>query len=193
MGTMHPFLGEMVVFDLETLAVSRSARVYEIGAIRCAYDPTAQAMKTLREAQWFLSGADQMGREVDPDTMVWMHEMPGRFAALKKAQSEGMLVPDFAAKFQDFFQGATLGWCRGTHFDMAILENLFKQCGGAAPWRYDTVLDLRTMGRVLEFMGIPRSKDEMPHDALEDCRLELPRLAQAFQARQAVASKEDKK
>lgn len=176
----HPFLGPMVVFDIETLSVDRRALVYEVAAIRVQLHPTQGKLKVLEEAQWFLHGRDQEGRHVLPDTLVWMDQTPGRFAALAQARKEGTSVAKMAQGLGEIFRDQALGWCRGTHFDMVILEDLFADHEVSPPWRYDQILDLRTLDRCLSFSGLEAAEVSMAHDSLEDCRLELPGLEKAL-------------
>lgn len=173
----HPFDQPMVVFDIETLGVHRSSRVYEVGALRVRYDADTRAMEVLAEGHWRLHGRDQADRLDDPGTRAWMATVPGRPEALARAEAEGLSVPEFLEGFRPFFDGGALGWCRGTHFDMVILEHLLEPHGLRPPWRYDQVLDLRTLHRTAEFLGRTERDPEMPHDALADCRCELPLMA----------------
>jgi hypothetical protein len=173
----HPFDGPLVVFDIETLGVTRDSVVYEVGALRVRLDAEAGAMDVLAEGHWRLHGRDQEGRREDPGTLEWMEGVPGRMDALAKARAEGVAVPEFLEAFRPFFDEGALGWCRGTHFDMVILEHLLEQHELRPPWRYDQVLDLRTLHRIAGYLGRPDEDPEMPHDALADCRCELPLLA----------------
>lgn len=188
MAKPHMFDGPMVVFDLETLAVSHRARVYEVGALRVEFDPDEAAMRVLQSGHWRLHGRDQARREVDPSTVAWMAQTPGREAALAEAEAGGMAVAEFRNQFAAFFRDGAIGWCRGTHFDMAILENLFADHGLEPPWRYDGVMDLRTLGRLRHYMGIDLEVGEMPHDALADCKCELPGMAVVLARLRALRS-----
>lgn len=173
----HPFDGPLVVFDIETLAVSRNALVYEVGALRVRFDPGARSMEVLAEGHWRLHGRDQEGRARDPATLEWMETVPGRMEALARAEAEGMGVPEFLEAFGPFFEDEALGWCRGTHFDMVILESMLGEHDLRPPWRYNQILDLRTLHRVSGYLGREDVDPDMPHDALADCRCELPMLA----------------
>lgn len=77
-----------------------------------------------------------------------------------KAITEGCR-PDHVHQRMEF-------WCKGTDFDIAILEREATRAGVGVPWKYWQVRDLRTLMKRLPYVSLPVPSDHVPHSALSD-------------------------
>ena len=70
---------------------------------------------------------------------------------------------------------------RGPQFDVAGIESLLIERGIEVPWRYDSVVDLRTVMReaAIGTDDVSPLPDAIPHNAVHDCRYQLKCLAEA--------------
>ena len=174
-----------LMLDLETLATEHDAVVCEVGMVlfSLSWAPNkAQQRRELtahihREELYRLNMTDQRHRKINVDTLIWMGNTPGRMAGLAAAAREGMTVKDFlAVSHEEEMWGGTRIWCRGTHFDITILDSLIREHQPMPPWRYNVPRDIRTLEDVCEDLNIPHKIGQANHDALHDCRAQLTHL-----------------
>lgn len=181
----------MCMIDIETMSIKPNALVYEVGAIlfQCelGMEPGVGRKIIFREMGsklWRLSPNRQLDRHIDPETVLWMHDHPERMAALKESYRSSLTPTEWIAELYDMISRYTMVWCKGPAFDIAILEDLIRYffSGHHMPWRYSEIRDLRTIDTVLKLSGIDIEQEKPPHDALEDCRVQMNYLLKAFNA-----------
>jgi hypothetical protein len=175
-----------LMIDIETLATTPESVVYEVGIIKFTMSlmdlngRKSVVSHKVKGRCWQLHTKDQRDRETDPGTLIWMKNTPGRMEALESAHKQGISIREWASAIQGegWFDGSPWVWCKGPHFDISILESLFKQATGKrwVPWKYSKIRDLRTMDAVCMELGIPVHCEEVTHDALADCRLQVRQL-----------------
>lgn len=111
-----------LVIDLETFALSPRAMVRSIGLVH--FNPWSNERPKAK--RYVLSPAEQTGREVDAETMLWWMRQPEK---ARLAFAEGgatcrlhhLLCGDlFAARDA----GWPIVWCKPLHFDVPILLDL---------------------------------------------------------------------
>jgi hypothetical protein len=158
-----------IMIDLETLSTGPDAIVLSIGA--CVFDiKSQQILSTFIQIP---DVQDQMkkGREIEASTLKWWF---GQSDAAKKVFHEKARPTEEVLKtFSQWIANNVLlkkdrkVWGNGSHFDISILENLFKQYGIEVPWLYYNVYDLRTFKR---FVGLNAKveKQGVNHNALDD-------------------------
>lgn len=180
----------MVMLDIETMGLRQDSYIWEIGAILFKGYPS---FEVLSDKVWHLNLDDQKHRDFNPKTLVWTHELangPERTKALAYAATTGLNVRSWVLDYQAWLERHDVQdpcvWTWGTHFDISMLESLIqsKDSDLRAPWSYKKPMDLRTLDRLFSFMnpGAPeKDKDQVPHDALGDCRLQLERLKLLFE------------
>jgi len=78
--------------------------------------------------------------------------------------------------------------CRGPQADEVWVRTLLEDCGLRAPWRYDKVVDLRTLMRYagLHTADIPEPQGFIPHRADWDCKYQI---AQYLEAKRRLRSR----
>jgi hypothetical protein len=173
------FERDMVYIDIETMATSAGAVVYELGVLRFSGYPHFEEKAG---EVYLLHTKDQGARKIDADTVCWMGKTEGRIPALQRAMKEGLSVREVYGDLQasGYFKGRPLVWCRGTDFDIAILRNLFEGIEAQPPWHWGMTRDFRTILKVADWMGIEEYTKDIPHDALGDCRADLAQLGKVL-------------
>lgn len=172
-----------IMLDLETLDLGPKSVITQVGLIAYPLDDPETEMRRIEET---LPVQPQvaLGRTINFQTVLWW--MKQEEAARKHlAESVGndmeqllALVRSIHRKLSDLIRSVGEGnielWARGPQFDVVNLESLFTDCGLNIPWRYDTVMDLRTLAKLA---GV-KSEDVdhaglVPHIAVEDCKFQI--------------------
>lgn len=173
-----------IMIDLESLDLSPKSAVTQIGII--AY-PLADPESEIRRIEQYLPVQPQMalGRTISFSTILFWMKQEDK-ARLRFIDNDGndmeellALVRSVHRKLTDIINQAggrdsVEIWSRGPQFDIVNLETLFVDCGLEAPWKYDSVRDLRT------YMTLAGVKTEeldqsgiVPHVAISDCVLQI--------------------
>jgi hypothetical protein len=77
-----------------------------------------------------------------------------------------------------FLVGVKNIWAQGPVFDIAILENIYRQYGWPTPWQFWQIRDSRTLFGV---HGDPRIKGRVGHhNALADCIYQAQGVQQIY-------------
>lgn len=168
-----------VFFDIETLSTRKNALVLSFGAT--IVDPTKymtfeQIVSKGVSIKFDAAQQTELGRHIDKETLEWWSEQGNA--------AQRILVPnkDLDIKVEDFYEELKpLGYvqdaywyCKGPHFDAAIMESLFEQVGMKAPWGYNAIRDVRTWFECVAGKAKPfKWPDHKPasfveHDALHD-------------------------
>lgn len=67
-------------------------------------------------------------------------------------------------------------WCKGSTYDITLLENAIRQAGLIVPWKFWAVRDARTVYKL-----VPGLNDKLNgHIALDDCRNQIILLQEAL-------------
>lgn len=155
------------MIDLETLSTAHEAVVLTLGAVK--FNPFT-LQPTTDELYMRLNADDQIekGRHVSESTMEWWTKQPEAIQEEALGPQNRHEVPVVLAALNKFLVGVDKIWCQGPHFDITILESLFKQYGISTNWQYYQVMDSRTFFGV---HGDPRDKNRASlHNAVEDCK-----------------------
>lgn len=172
-----------IMIDIETLGISSSAVITQIGAKEFSLDNSIAQGKT------FLMNVNisQNDRVIEPDTLKWW---------LKQAEEVRKSSVNTSSQYSLKVGLASLGewidtidensanikfWCRGVGFDFVILDNAYKQYNLTAPWKYSNLADVRTFDSL-----VPKSViDSIPrvgshHNALDDCIFQIEYVKRAL-------------
>ena len=168
--------------DIETLSTAVNAAVLSIGAVE--FDPLSG--KILREFYHELDLLAQPGRHIDINTVQWWfkqcQENPANFELMTKHNLEKNGVTFALRKLGEFINGgveyATTRvegyeklsiYACDPDFDMAILNDLYKDNVLPSPWRYSELRSVRTIRELIKIAGIESPTQEANHNALDDC------------------------
>ena len=172
-----------IMIDLESLDTAPRSVITQVGIIAYQLDDPETEIRRIAE---YLPAQPQMtlGRSVNFETILWWMKQDDT-ARSKLAESDGndtevllSLVRSIHRKLSDLIR--TVGennievWAKGPQFDIVNLESLFVDCGLAAPWRYDTVMDLRTLSRLAKVKTESVDRGGLiAHIASEDAKFQI--------------------
>lgn len=168
--------------DIETLSTAVNAAVLSIGAVE--FDPfTGQILRTFYH-ELDLSG--QTNRHIDVNTMQWWFSQckanPVSFDIMTKHNREKDGVTFALHKLGEFINGGVeyamtrvegyervAIWACDPDFDIAILNDLYKEHNLPSPWHYSELRSVRTVRDLTQIAGMEIPVQEADHNALNDC------------------------
>lgn len=156
-----------IMLDIETLATTPDAVILSFAAVK--FNEFANDNNYYDQLNLALDVDDQiaLGRKVDQDTVDWWAKQPIEIQEFAfKDQRTGLA--DFIHTLNKFIVATDRIWAQGPVFDIAILENLYRQIGMPIPWQYYNIRDSRTFIKALGTDIF--HKRENAHDALADCK-----------------------
>ncbi len=152
-----------VMIDLETLATVPSARIVSIGAV--IFDPRYGRVGDTLYLE--LDHAAQNNRTKCPDTVKWWKKQP---VEVRKALSGTMSLEDALEELAFFLPENSHVWGNGSIFDIAMLEDAYRDCELEIPWKFWQVLDMRTIKYLFECSRgqLGGDRNNTVHNALDD-------------------------
>ena len=160
------------MIDLETLGMKHDAMILSIGAVQFDLDGPLKD----RELYIELVTYSRACNSIDPGTVkFWIEET-------KKGNPppmSGTASPYYACcqliDFMGVLERDDELWVNGTDFDIPKLQHLFETNGATIPWKYNQVLDLRTLSKL--FPDVTWLVNEHKHNALSDARCQAQHAA----------------
>ena len=156
--------------DLETLSTKPDAVLLTIGAIK--FDPFTTDPPY--SEFYYRANVDEqtaMGRHVEEGTLEWWARQPDEIVTEALSDDDRHSVTKILKELNKYLVGVDKIWCQGPVFDIAILENLYRQLGLHWNWAFYNIRDSRTL-----FSLMPRDPRKdisfSAHNALEDCRIQ---------------------
>lgn len=136
-----------VMIDIETLSTSGDALVLSIGMTPFECTPTGIVLGSTTLLLPDLVEQILLGRRIDRSTQLWWAAQPLAAQAHWRYPSETRV--DLGACLLEFNRAFGLVnpdrvWTRGPHFDIAILDSLYQSMSMRAPWKYNSIRDVRT-------------------------------------------------
>ena len=167
-----------IVLDIETLSTRPDAVVLTIGAVK--FDVNADDIDT---NSGFYTRVDvneqiEMGRHVSDDTVKWWSTQPKDVWDEALSEDNRDSVKDALMGLNKFLVCGGNIWVQGPVFDIATLENLYRQINMPPPWHYWNIRDSRTLFGV---HGDPREKNHQhAHNAMIDCYIQGRAIQRVF-------------
>lgn len=164
-----------LMLDIETLGVSNSAVITQIGA--CYFDRITGEVGDTFIVNIDIEDSMKHGRTIDGSTIKWWFERPheqvtflGNTQTLQNALS---LFSDFAKKSKQVWSHAT--------FDAPIVADAYKTIGLKLPFHYTASRDIRTLIDIshVEKNDTYHTKSKT-HYALDDCLYQVEYCVTAF-------------
>jgi len=166
-----------VMLDLETLGTRPECVILTLGAVK--FDP--YSMKEPGPGLYLRIDADEQiaqGREVQEDTMRWWMSQDEEVREEAIGLEGRVSVEHMYQELNRFLVGVNNIWAQGPVFDIAILENIYRQYGWPTPWQFWQIRDSRTLFGV---HGDPRVKGRAGHhNALADCVYQAQGVQQIY-------------
>lgn len=154
-----------IMIDIETLGTEVDAPVISIGAV--AFDLT-KVHDTFYVALDVAQQIDSGKRLVDVDTIKWWLSQSGAAKKVFKEKAESTKFGlEQLSQFIKSFGKDTYVWGNGATFDISILESLLYDYDVSCPWKYNKIMDYRTIKR---FLGkdIKVDRKGTYHNAVDD-------------------------
>lgn len=165
------------MLDLETLGTRPDCVILTLGAVK--FDPYS-----LREpgpgiyCRVDVDEQTALGREVQEDTLNWWLSQAEDIREEALGESDRVSLDTLYRDLNRFLVGVDNIWAQGPVFDIAILENLYRQMGWPTPWQFWQISDSRTLFKT---HGDPRVKGKAGlHNALEDCVSQATAVQQIY-------------
>jgi hypothetical protein len=161
------------MIDIETLDVRPTAVVLSIGAT--VFDENGIQDKFYRVID--LKDYDRYPQcTMGTGTILWwMQQSEAARKALTSAATPILTVLDELAAFY-LIPGCGKVWANGAQFDIVILEHLYGVAGRKAPWKYNHVMDYRTIKNVFWNIAADKLQDGVAHNALSDAEYQTKHL-----------------
>lgn len=168
--------------DIETLSTAVNAAVLSIGAVE--FDPMSGKIE--REFYHELDLSEQANRHIDVNTMQWWIKQclvnTDNIEFLTKPNQHKDNIEFVLVRLGAFLAGNDTHYVKRAEgyeklsvyacdpdFDMAILDNLYKDNGLPSPWRYSELRSVRTIRELIKIAGMEIPTQEADHNALNDC------------------------
>ena len=165
------------MLDLETLGTRPGCVILTIGAV--LFDP--YSLKEPGPGIYMRVDADEQiakGREVQEDTLQWWMNQAEDIREEALGEEGRVSVEQMYRELNKICVGVTNIWAQGPVFDIAILENIYRQYGWPTPWQFWQISDSRTLFKT---HGDPRVKGrEGHHNALADCVYQAQGVQQIY-------------
>ena len=149
--------------DLETMAVTPRAVVLTLGAVH--FNPYGNGYGDKLYLRFDLDDQDKLNREIDPNTLDWWAKQDPKVMEEAFSPDDRVPLKDAMDQFHKFAWGCDAFWAHGSLFDIAILEDLYRQIEKPVPWQYWQIRDTRTM---FDLGWDPDMPQASKHDALQD-------------------------
>ena len=156
-------MAKHMMVDLETMAVSPNAVVLTLGAVH--FNPYGNGYSDKLYLRFDLDDQDRLGREIDPNTLDWWSKQDPKVMEEAFSTEDRVPLADAIDQFHNFAWGCQAFWAHGSLFDIAILENLYRQLVRTPPWQYWQIRDTRT---IFDLGWDPDMPQASKHDALQD-------------------------
>lgn len=169
-----------LMVDTETLSLASDAVVLSVGY--AIFETQGSVIN--RSGCWNLRIDKQLKmRSVSESTLIefWMKQ-PQEARELAFLQMPKYDVEAFMDEFAEIIPWHNIQgvWCKGLHFDVPILESLYRQAERFVPWHYRTPRDLRTLTWLAGMHSGDYVKPEIAHSAEHDA------IAQALTVQEAL-------
>jgi hypothetical protein len=156
-------MAKHLMVDLETMAVTPRAVVLTLGAVH--FNPYGNGYGDKLYLRFDLDDQDKLNREIDPNTLDWWANQDPKVMEEAFSPDDRVPLKDAMDQFHKFAWGCDAFWAHGSLFDIAILEDLYRQIEKPVPWQYWQIRDTRT---IFDLGWNPDMPQASKHDALQD-------------------------
>jgi hypothetical protein len=156
-------MAKHLMVDLETMAVTPRAVVLTLGAVH--FNPYGMGYSDKLYLRFDLDDQDKLNREIDPNTLDWWSKQDPKIMEEAFSPDNRVSLADAMDQFHKFAWGCDAFWAHGSLFDIAILEDLYRQIQKPVPWQYWQIRDTRT---IFDLGWDPDMPQASKHDALQD-------------------------
>lgn len=158
-----------IMLDLETLGTTHDHTILTLGAVM--FDPF-EPNKFSEELYLRLDVDEQIarGRKVNQSTIDWWANQSPEVRDEAFSEDDRVSINTMIKSLNRLCAkapGCDI-WAQGPVFDLAFLEDIYRQYEQPTPWHYWQIKDSRT---IFQLFGDPRDRNAAGlHNALEDCK-----------------------
>lgn len=156
-------MSKHLMVDLETMAVSPRAVVLTLGAV--TFNPFSDEIYDELYFKVDLDDQDDLGREIDPNTLTWWSTQNSEVTEEAFSQSGRVRLGEAINQFHKFAWGCDKFWSHGAVFDLMIIEDIYRQLKRPIPWEFWRLRDTRTL---FDIKDPEMEKSVEQHNALFD-------------------------
>jgi len=135
------------------------------------------------------------GRKIDNDTWEWWHKPSMKAAWYRMEKDLTMHGRTFYWAWSTIHAELRIlegkydlrVWSKGIDFDFPMIESSLRDaglytCASDLPYKFYHKYDMRTIANLAKRLGWedPVPADDVPHSALDDCRLQIEQLKSAY-------------
>ena len=155
-----------VMIDLETMGKNPNSAIVSIGAV--IFDPRTNKVgnkpttQFYRELDW-----EEQGRTICPDTQAWWLKQSEHARSALNGLDD---LEEELVNLANWLPADCKVWGNGSIFDIAMLEDAYRQYGIDIPWKFWNVRDCRTIKDLYESSrgGWDKTAGGNAHNALHD-------------------------
>lgn len=177
-----PMTQPHVMFDIETLSTEKNAVVISVGL-------TAFNFASLLEFDGYVANglhlkldvSEQDKRHRSRSTMDWWADQGPDASRVLSPMPTDLSFEAFSELVLSWMVNNAVNddsswYCRGPHFDAAILEDLYGDFRTATPFHYGAVRDSRTFFDHFEKEKLEPPENMIPHNGLHDAAWEAHQM-----------------
>lgn len=162
------------MLDIETMHTNKSPVIVQIGIMSFDFFLGDQLQSLLIDV--CPDSCNMAGGEFGKETEKWWKDRGGF-----KPAGDPIPIQEALVKLNNFISEGCRVWAKGPTFDLAAIEGYCDRLGIQWPWKYNMPRDTRTIISLAKELGWKKSeKREIPHQALEDCKLQIAELMSAL-------------
>lgn len=166
-----------IMIDIETMGIVADSAIVSIGAI--LFDPRTNKL----DKQGFYAELDweAQDRKICAKTQEWWGKQSD---AVTDALYGFEDLPEALKHLSTFIPKDAKVWGNGPTFDIIILEDAYRQCGIAIPWKFWNIRDCRTVKDMYESSrgGINNNFVGTTHNALHDAIFQAQYINKMWQS-----------
>lgn len=178
-----------IMIDIETLSVHRNACILTIGAIKFKRNEKIASFNEIQNNDKFyvridLNSCKELNLDIDHLTQEWwnIQSKEARYEAFD--HPDRIPIRDALISLQNFVKDSSIIWSQGS-FDITVLDDCYKLCKLAIPWKYWNTRDCRTLFDIQQFDFFKFKKQYfnklIVHNAIHDCYLQILALQKSLE------------
>lgn len=165
---------KLVMVDIETLDITSSAQLLQIGAVSSTGETFTVNVEMGNTAVY----------RVSPATLQWWVDDAKRAQKLASMKQNAKPIPAALVAFTEWLEKVQSDelWCNGASFDFPIIAHAYESWSMPLPWSYKQLRCYRTLLSLYpkELVSTVKEKisNSAPHDALSDAVYQLAVMRQ---------------
>lgn len=160
------------MIDIETLGTGPKSIIVSIGLQKFNHNGLVDSPLFLPLE---IDEQIRLGCDGTQGTLLWWMAPGMEKAREKNFCSERLRLPDAYGQMIRYLSSVEVFWANGPQFDYVILEYLMRMMGAPAPWKYNSLRDMRTLREEagMPYDWVPTGWAGTAHDPVDDCLFQI--------------------